>query len=149
MKLVHNIRLSVFAYEGEDAQKIADTLTSICPFSIADEKLQLKATNADGFNEKKIRIFELVITKEKLTTKFLANLKSNLQAADIDLLIRQLDSRLDNELYFYIRLDKPTLLEQNRLAVTDSGNCFHIRMSMAAYPKNREVALDILTKWLS
>jgi RNA binding exosome subunit len=44
MKLAHNVNLRVFSYEGEDEKRIADTLAKLCPFDLAQEKLQMTRT---------------------------------------------------------------------------------------------------------
>jgi RNA binding exosome subunit len=149
MKIAHTVRLSVFAYEGEDSAKIASVMRSLLPFSLEKERLELKQTNATGFNERRIVVFELLLQKEKHTNAFLNSLKQRLSDDQKQLLLRQSESRLDSELSFFIRLDKDRLLNENRFWITDSGNCFHIRMSIAAYPSNREAALKVISQWLS
>jgi RNA binding exosome subunit len=89
------------------------------------------------------------LQKEKHTNAFLNSLKQRLSDDQKQLLLRQSESRLDSELSFFIRLDKDRLLNENRFWITDSGNCFHIRMSIAAYPSNREAALKVISQWLS
>ncbi|MBW2964308.1 hypothetical protein KY363_02510 [Candidatus Woesearchaeota archaeon] len=149
MKVAHNVKLSVFAYEHEDAEAVLQTLVSLCPFDLEQEKLEVNMSVATGFQEKKIRIYELFLKKERHTTKFLESLKQNLSAPQRELIARQAGSRLDNELNFFIRLDKPKLIEEKKYWLTDDGNCFHIRMSVAAYPANRDTALDVVNQWLS
>jgi len=151
MKLAHNITLSVFSYEsdGEDTDTIASTLSSMIPFNLEEEKVALSRTNAQGFKERKIVILEIELTKERHTNKFLKHLKSKLKQEHINLILTQLESRLDDELNFFIRLDKPKLMQDSSYYLTDSGNCFHIRMSIAAYPAHRDKALEILNDWLS
>ncbi|MBW2972538.1 hypothetical protein KY359_05875 [Candidatus Woesearchaeota archaeon] len=150
MKLAHNMTLSVFSYEsdGEDTEQIAAALASLCPFDLEQEKLSVKRTSATGFQERKIIILELTLTKERHTTKFLEHLKSSLSQSNRSLLLRQAESRLDNELNFFIRLDKPKLLADNRFWLTDSGDCFHIKISVAAYPANRDAGLKVIREWL-
>jgi RNA binding exosome subunit len=148
MKIAHTLRLSVFAYEGEDSVKIESVLRSLFPLSLEQEKVELKQTNATGFAERRIIIFEIFLQKEKHTNAFLNNLKQKLSDDQRQLLLRQSVSRLDDELNFFIRLDKDKLLNESRVWVTDSGNCFHIRMSVAAYPSNREAALKVICGWL-
>lgn len=148
MKIAHTLRLSVFAYEGEDSVKIESVLRSLFPLSLEQEKVELKQTNATGFAERRIIIFEIFLQKEKHTNAFLNNLKQKLSDDQRQLLLRQSVSRLDDELNFFIRLDKDKLLAEDRFWITDSGNCFHIRMSVAAYPSNREAALKVICGWL-
>jgi RNA binding exosome subunit len=149
MKIAHNIKLSVFAYEEEDPEQIKATFLKLLPFDLEQEKLTLKDFTAQGFQERKIRIFEIVLEKERHTSKFLAHLKQNLDQDQRNLLLRQSESRLDQDLNFFIRLDKPNLMQDNKYWITDTGNCFHIRISIAAYPAKREAGLKVVEQWLS
>lgn len=147
MKIAHNVKLSVFAHEEDDEEQIEQAFLSLLPFDLEQEKLNLKRTTATGFKERKIKILELTLTKEKHTSKFLTFLKQKLSDDQRQLLLKQSGSRLDNELNFFIRLDKPKLLN-NEFWITDDGNCFHIRISVAAYPAKRGAALRVIEEWL-
>jgi len=50
---------------------------------------------------------------------------------------------------FFIRLDKAKLLEEDAFWITDCGNCFHIKITLASFPKTRDAALKVVQKWLS
>ena len=60
-----------------------------------------------------------------------------------ELLSRQLESRLDEEQNFYIRLGKKELLRDDYY-ITETGDCFHIKMTVAAFPKKREASIKVL-----
>ncbi|MBW2967481.1 hypothetical protein KY362_03265 [Candidatus Woesearchaeota archaeon] len=147
-KLAHNIRLSVFAKEHEDPAKIADALIDLCPFELEKEKVGLKKSKAQGFNEKIIIIFEIVLEKQRHIRQFIEHLKSILSEDQRNLILRQKESRLDDDMNFFIRIDKPRWLEERRAWITDSGDCFHIRMTIAAYPAKKENAFDVIKAWL-
>ncbi len=77
------------------------------------------------------------------------NLAKALSAEQKELLVRQAESRLDKDLYFYIRLDKSKLIETGKYWITDDGNCYHIKIALAAFPRKRDVAVELLTSLLS
>ena len=146
MKIAHQIKVKVFSYEknNEDEKLVLDKFLQLFPFNLKDEKIELKNTNALGLNEKKITIFEVALTKEKHTNLFLNNLIKNLDEEQKKFILSQLESRLDNNLDFFLRFDKNEYLKNNKLKLTDSGNCFHIEISVAAFPKKREIASGIV-----
>jgi hypothetical protein len=146
MKLAHQIKAKVFSYEknNDDDKLILDKFLQFFPFNLKDEKIKLKKINALGFNEKKITIFEVILAKEKHTSKFLENLLKNIDDEDKKVILSQVESRLDNNLDFFLRLDKEEYLKNNKLKLTDSGNCFHVMISVAAFPKKREIGLGII-----
>ena len=146
MKQIHEIRLSVFCKEFENEKEILDKLYSFFPFEI---KKQFKRETATGLLDKPIRIFQAVLIKNKEINLFIKDLFQKLSKEQKELLIAQLDSRLDNGLHFFMRFDKDKLLRDNILGITDDGNCYHLKMSIAAFPKKREVAKKIIMQILN
>src|SRR3989338_1302617 len=144
MKLAHQIKAKVFSYEknSEDDKLVLDTFLLMFPFDLKEEKIKLDKTNATGFGENKIAIFEVALEKEKRTSKFLENLAKNIDKDQKNLILAQLESRLDDNLDFFLRFGKSEYIENDKLILTDSGNCFHIMISVAAFPKKREIALN-------
>jgi RNA binding exosome subunit len=148
MKIAHNVKLSVFCKPEEDSDTIKTSFLKLVPFNLEQEKLALEESNATGFNERKIKIIELTLEKEKHTNKFMTFLLKKLPDEQKQLLMRQLDSRIDNDLYFYIRLDKQKLIEEDTFRVTDSGDCYHIKISVAAFPSTKEKAIIVMKEFL-
>ena len=147
MKLAHSISISVFVKHGEDEAAMRQALLSLVPFQdLEKEKVKLKRTAAEGFDHK-IVILEITLEKERHTATFIASLKEKLAPSDIRLLATQ-ENRVDEECCFYLRLDRQKLMS-GECALTDSGDCFHIKMSLAAFPKKRQVALQVAEKMFS
>src|SRR3989338_5232590 len=145
MKIAHQIKITVFSYEkhNEDPNLALEKLLQLVPFNAKDEKISLNKTEAQGFNEKKIIIFEILLEKEKHTNKFLENLIGKLDIHQKNIILEQLESRLDDNLSFFLRFDKEEYIKNGRLALTDSGNCFHIEISIAAFPRRKEAAIGV------
>jgi RNA binding exosome subunit len=146
MKFAHNIQLRVFCKENDDEEKIKKIINNLIDFDIKNEKIEFKKQKAELFDESKMKIFSIFIKKQKHTSRFLKNLFSKLNQDQKDLLKRQLESRLDKNLHFYIRLDKDRLTNKNEYFICDHGNCFHIDICIAAYPHKREAAKKIIIK---
>jgi len=144
--LAHNICITVFCKPKDNTELIAKKLLLLVPFDNKKEKIELKKTNATGFNEKKITILEIYLEKESHTNLFLKNLAKNLADEQKLLIKRQAESRLDDELNFFLRLDKSKLINENKLWLTDKGDCYHIRIKIAAFPHKREAALKTVEK---
>ncbi len=144
--LAHNICITVFCKPKDNTELIAKKLLLLVPFDNKKEKIELKKTNATGFNEKKITILEIYLEKESHTNLFLKNLAKNLADEQKLLIKRQAESRLDDELNFFLRLDKSKLTNEDKLWLTDKGDCYHIRIKIAAFPHKREAALKTVEK---
>ncbi len=144
MKLLNNIKISVFVKEGEDEEKIAEKLRSFIPLDLEEEKVSLERKRATGFNDKKIVVLEIILQKEKHANAFLKHLEKILGSEQKELLMKQAESRLDEDFNFFIRFDKQKLLGNNEYHITDSGKCFHIKMNIACFPRKREKAMGII-----
>jgi len=66
MKYAHSVKLSVFSYEDEDSDGILEAFLRLFPFNLEENKVTLNKTAAAGFNESKIQIFEVILTKTSL-----------------------------------------------------------------------------------
>ena len=144
MKYANRIRLTVFSYEHEDRNSVLEAFLGFFPFNLEESKVIFKKSRASGFSEKKIEIFEAALAKDSLIRQFLNNLLSNLGEVQKGQLIQQAESRLDNEMNFFIRFDKDSWINDRKLYLTDSGKCFHLKMSIASFPKKREVSLKVV-----
>jgi RNA-binding protein len=149
MLYIHNARITIFLKPEEylgDAdiiQKTKNIFNKLLPLDFEKEKLSVTEEMVESFENRKIRIFRLDMTKESHTKTFIKTLKSLLGENQCKTLLGQKWSRLDDELFFYIRLDKEAMLK-DVAELTDSGDCVHIKMHIAAFPKNRDAALKVI-----
>jgi RNA binding exosome subunit len=139
MKYAHFIEMRVFSREEDDEGRIRERIKQIFPH----EKLRIDSSTVEGFENKKIRVLKVVITKNAEINQFLALLKSIFNEEQKQLLSDQLESRLDDSLHFYIRLEKDRLMDE-QFEITEGGNCFHFKISMATYPHSREKAIELV-----
>ena len=148
MKYFNKIIISVFVKidEADDLELIKQKFINLVPFNLVEEKLIIREETIKGFNEKRISILTVELLKESHTNKFFESLLSKITRDDKYAILRQKDSRLDQELYFYLRFDKKKWIQKNELELTDSGDCFHIKLALASFPRKREVALELIEK---
>jgi RNA binding exosome subunit len=134
MLLMNNIlyiKIRVFAKPEEDINLIEKTFINLIPEEHIT-KNKYEKINAKSFNERKIIIFETIIEKNKFIKEFLEKLFSNLNIEQKELLIKQINYRI-NENKFNLRLEKKDLLE-NKYFITNYGDCFNIIIGIANYP---------------
>ena len=148
MKLTHQIETTVFSYSNENFEAILTSFLGLFPFNIEEEKIKLERSSAAGFNNKGIIVLRIKLQKESHTTKFIQRIFSILGDEEKNKLSRQLETSLDDELNFFMRFEKDEWVENRKLKLTDSGRCFHIKISLAAFPKNRKSAAAIIRKLL-
>lgn len=144
MRQVNNITITVFSKVGEDREKIISRLKELVPLNPDEEKISVVTEKATAADESPIYIMRITLSKERHASAFLDLLKQKLSAEQKSTIIRQLHSRLDDEMDFYIRFEKDALLNENSFQLTDGGNCFHIRMNIASFPKKHSVAEKVI-----
>jgi RNA-binding protein len=145
MKTAHNIIISVFSNEGEDAEKINEALVRLVNLDLEKEKLKVEHEAAEGVQNNKIDIFRIKLEKDRHINSFFENLLSKLGQQQKDLIVKQIKTRIDDDCNFYIRLDKEKLFE-GQYHITEKGNCYHIKTLVAAYPKKKEKAVEIVKR---
>ncbi len=147
--LAHRVELSVFVREEESPRKeeFIGALRSLVPFRLEEEKVAVESQAVQGFNEKRILIARIILQKARHVRAFMDALRERLSAAQKALLREQASSRLDKESNFFVRLDREALLE-NKLHLTDSGDCYHLKMGIAVFPSTPEAALAAVDEWL-
>ena len=146
MRQLNRIVVSVFAKPEEDAETLKQGLLKLVPIDLEQEKIELKDKSAQGFNTRTIHIYTIELTKERHIKEFLESFLGRLNQQQKKQLINEAESRLDDELIFFIRMDKELWANDNMLQLTDAGNCYHIKFHVAAFPAKRELALQTVTK---
>ena len=144
MKQAHLIKLSFFSDETDNYEIVMNKFMSFLPFNLEKEKIKLSEKKALVFGDKAITILEIILTKDKHIKAFLKNILEKLVNEEKNLILEQVESRLDKNLDFFLRFDKDEFIKNNKLVLTDSGKCFHIKISIAAFPKKREIGIKIV-----
>jgi len=143
LKKANLIRITVFCKDGDSCDQVKHALVRLVPFDVGKEKVPVTEKTATGFEEKKIRIIEIVLVKDRHCNAFLESIRQLLSDAQRTLIINQIETRLDDDLDFFLRLEKDSWL-RNEIRISDSGNCFHVKVSLASFPKKREVARELV-----
>jgi len=149
MKYAHSIKLTVFSYELEDSQRILDAFLRLFPFNLEEKKVALKKADASGFKEKTITIYETDLRKDSLINQFLENILSKLDKNQKEQILQEIEQRLDDNFNFILRFDKDLWSNDNKLILTNTGKCYNLRISIAAFPKKREAALKVMNELFS
>ena len=140
MKYIHHIYLSVFAKEEENKEEIAEALNRLIPETTTEKdkiKIEEEIVKIDEYT--KMSIFRVQISKDKYTKKAIEIIKEHLSEEDQTKILEQ-KNRVDEEGNLYLRFDKTKLIEKEELILTDGGDCFHMKIQIAAYPKTKAKA---------
>lgn len=142
-QLLHNIRVRVFENDHENIGQIHSVFERLLPVDFKKEKITVNIEEAEGFDEKTIYILTLETEKRRHNWLLLENVFKNLSDADKQALYCQRESRLDDQGNFFLRLDKPSLMNGD-FHLVEHGDCFHFKIKIAAFPSNREKLMSSL-----
>lgn len=141
---IHYVEIRVFVGQEEDVEQVKRGLLKFAPFDLKKEKIKLVSKNTSGFNEKKIVILSIRLEKARHTNRFIEHLNSMLDEKTRATILTQAESRLDKELHFFLRFDKQNIISENKFTLTDRGDCYHLKIGIASFPKTRENTLEII-----
>lgn len=144
MEIALSAAIRVFCGEEENEGEVVGGLKSLLPFDMEKEKIAIQKQTAFGFSDNKIKVFEVTLAKKRHAKAFLESMLAKISGTDRQMLLRQLDSRVDDNANFFVRFDKESLAKNGDLLVTDSGNCYHVRIKIAAYPSTKKAAAWIM-----
>lgn len=143
MKLFHHITASVFLEQEEDEKTVAEKLSIFLPEDFVEQGITMELDEAHIEEGRNITILSIQVEKERHTKFFFEVFKEMLGDEQIETLISQ-ENRVDEKGKFYVRFDKQKFLENDEVELVDHGNCIHFTFMIAAYPKNRNRALEIV-----
>jgi hypothetical protein len=146
--LAHTIIIEVFIRQDEDIELIKEKLLTLIPFDLKEEKVELKRKTSKGFNKEKIVTFTIILSKKRHIKQFLEDFIEKLGEQSKELMSQQIERRLDNEFYFYIRLDKFKLINEQKLELTEAGDCIYVKIKVAVFPQKREKAIEEIRNYL-
>lgn len=138
MRWVHKLKVTMLEKPGDVE---ADIVAAIKDLAGQEPKL-------DQVEDSDSKIVGAEILKESqqndILKKIVAGVKE--QAKTI---VDQADSRVheeEEEWNFYLRFDKAAYLKERKMILTDSGNCVHVKLTLAVFPKKREPALALVKR---
>ncbi|MBN2880965.1 hypothetical protein JXM83_02835 [Candidatus Woesearchaeota archaeon] len=148
MKLMHGIKIEVFGKDLED-NKINDAFDFLLPFDLLQNKVKIETEYFGpdpeiGIGEP-ITSYKTLITQQRLLTEFISFLRKMLSPSQKEDIVTNASKFMDEDCNAYIRFDKESLFKKE-LELTKGGNCFHVTISLAAYPKTIEKAREVVTQ---
>jgi RNA binding exosome subunit len=132
-KEVHNITVTVFEKNEEKIERHKEIFHFLLPVDFEKQKVDVSVESIEGLNHELIYIIRLKTMKNSHNGLLLDMIFSQLSELDRKQLSDQYLSRLNQEGFFFIRLDKEDLL-QKKFVLTDSGDCYHFKIKIASFP---------------
>ena len=141
MKFFHSMTFRIFVYFDDDYFEIKESLSNLLKTVQEPKKIVIEEQTAKGFDDNKIVILKTTLTKSVQINELVKKItkETNLKT--------ELENRLSDDLNIYLRLKKDEFTN-NEFKLTDSGDCVHITISVAAYPKTIESAKNSIKEFV-
>jgi RNA binding exosome subunit len=137
IKYIHSIQINVFEKNEQNIKKIKDVYQKLLPIDFIKENFVIQHEELEGFNKKSIHSLIIRTKKNRHNTILINSILNSLSKKDLIDIFKQMETRLDDEGNFYIRLDKKTLFNDH-FNLVDHGDCFHIKIKILGYPANKK-----------
>jgi RNA binding exosome subunit len=135
--------VSTLAHATEDEQKVLKALRVLLP-----DEVEIRMVKLKGHFGNPILKFTASIKQRRLVRELWKRMTTKLRAGELVKLGRVAPERIDETCHLYLRFDKQ-LACAGELALTEGGDAVHIKLKVAAYPADREVATKIVQEFIS
>ena len=136
MKVLHEVLVTVFVKAEDKTDDVLTALKAFFPFEVipAIEQVELSKGMMD--------VAKVSIKKDSQTNSFLKHFKEVLGEFQMKAVASQADRLHEDEEDFnwYVRLDKRAWMSERKAMITESGDCFHFKFTLAVFPKKLETA---------
>ncbi len=133
--------VSTFAHATEAEERVLDALRILLPEEIEVRRSRLKGHHGNPIVNLEARI------KRKETRELWQRILAKLRGGEFEKIARAAPDRIDETCHLHLRFNKQ-LAYAGELALTEGGDVIHLRLKVAAYPAKREVAVDLVEKFL-
>ncbi|WP_236993894.1 RNA-binding domain-containing protein [Methanomassiliicoccus luminyensis] len=134
---IGSLAYRTFAHATEDEAKVEQAL------KFASGAEEIKKSSTVGYHGNPIIVLEARVTDAKGIKAFF----SGLPKEDVKDLLDSLEKRVDEESFFFLRLDKQEAY-QGRLKLADHEDVIAVRGKVKSYPQNRDNAVAAMSKFL-
>ena len=136
-----NAVVSTFAHATEAEERVLDAFGILLPEEIEVRRSRLKGHHGNPIVSLKARI------GRKETRELWQRILAKLRGGELEKIAMVSPSRIDETCHLNLRFDKQ-LAYAGELALSEGGDVIHLRLKVAAYPAKREVAVDLVEKFL-
>jgi len=126
----HYVDLRAFSYGTEDDDRVERALGHYLP-----EEFPIERTENEGHHGDRILVFSARVDKADEVRHVLENL-ADLESVDV--LVDELDERVDDNCALYLTLSKQAALDGR----TERGHGITFRAKVEAYPAKKEAAVE-------
>lgn len=142
MKVLHEVLATVFIKAEDKREDVLAALKELFPFEVVPELETVELSKG------KMEVAKVSIKRDAQTNAFLRKFRELMGEVQLNAIASQADRLHEDEEDFnwYVRLDKRSWIGERKAVITESGECFHLRFTLAVFPKKLETARALALK---
>lgn len=141
MKLAHHLAARVLSNSSETEEN-SDALRALLSSGKGGAKITV--SSSPGEQPSQPVLLASSLRKDSDINRVLRFIANNLSREDRKAIVDEAEKYVDEHPDFFLRFGREPWLRDRKLALTTTGDCFHLTFSMAAYPKRKERAVSLV-----
>lgn len=137
----HYLAFRTIAHATEDVERVKQAL-----LTAVGTTAEVREAHAEGFHKNPILVLEAELKARPAIDRFFRRLAEDPETPPT--LLRQLESRLDEDQTFFLRLAKQEAY-LGRLVLRQDEDAIQVRAKVAAFPAGRDRARVVLEEYLT
>ena len=146
MKRAHYLAIRVLS-KPADIGMNSDALKALLSSGNTDVEIPLSGTTGEETTQPVL--LTSFLKKESDINHLFKFLAANIASQDKEIILKEADKYVDDHLDFFLRFEREPWVLEKKLILTTKGDCFHLTFSMAAYPKTKDRAIELVRKVFS
>ncbi len=138
-----SVGVSVIVHATESEEKILTALLKILP-----EETEIERAEAEGHYGDKKTILSTNFERRPFLREFWDKFLDRLDEKEKEKLSQEAIDRIGDDCRLYLRVDKQSLISEDKIKLTKSGNVIHLRINLSAYPAKREIAVKKMKEFI-
>ena len=141
MALFTHIYFRIFCYPTEDAQRVTDALLFVAFGETIPNEINLHEMHASSESRTPVIVYELMLQDKDYIHNFEETIRKHLS-------VRNLEKRIDNKCFLYIRWDKQEAYKKS-ICVSDTGDTIYCKAKIQVYPAKKVMAVKKIREYFS
>lgn len=137
-----NAVVNVHMHATEDEKRVFSALRTLVP-----ESAEVKRSKLKGHHGNPIIGLESRVNHKGAVKELWQRMVAKLRYGEFEKLRAVIYRMVDDSCNVYLRLDKQSAYG-GELVLTESGDSIHLRLKAAAFPARREVAVELVKKFV-
>lgn len=149
MEFFHNVYFRAFIRNKDNIASFKNSLISLTAIpeeEFAKEKVIIDSVYVSDGVDDPFTLVTLNLQKKRHVNLFKESFLKTIPKKEVEIILDTLDSRVDDTCRLFLRFDLKEFLNGN-LKLIDGEDCLHMTLSIAAYPKKREVSLEVVENY--